>query len=380
MNIVNEDIIMLQAIERYLDGVMLPEEKAYFEELRKNTPEIDQMVVEHSMFLHQMDAYSETRNLKHTLHDIHSKLLSTGVINDGEVVTPKGKVIQLYNRFKKDMAIAACVAGAIALITSALVTYISPAGSNNQLQQLSKQIDNINKKVDVQGNIINDVNSKINDSGTRLPKGISYISGGTGFLIDGKGYIVTNAHILKGSGATVVNNEGKEFNAKIVNIDAAKDLAILKIDDSDYKTIKTLPYSIGKTQNDLGEEIFTLGYPRNDVTYTQGYLSAKTGYKGDSSSYQIQISSNPGNSGGPVLNKDGEVIGVLSTKQMQADGVTFAIKSKNIYALVSDLIKSDTTLRRIKMPTTSYLKGKDRSAQVKKIEDCVFQVKAYNSK
>ncbi|WP_163202633.1 trypsin-like peptidase domain-containing protein, partial [Citrobacter koseri] len=72
------------------------------------------------------------------------------------------------------------------------------------------------------------------------------------------------------------------------------------------------PYIIRKSNADLGEEIFTLGYPRNEVVYGMGYLSAKSGYNGDTLSYQIQMSVNPGNSGAPVFNKVGDIIGVLS--------------------------------------------------------------------
>ena len=67
-----EDILLLEAIERYLNGTMLPAEKAYFEQLRKNTPEIDQMVVEHKLFLQQMDNFSEYKNLKNSLHEAHN--------------------------------------------------------------------------------------------------------------------------------------------------------------------------------------------------------------------------------------------------------------------------------------------------------------------
>jgi S1-C subfamily serine protease len=78
------------------------------------------------------------------------------------------------------------------------------------------------------------------------------------------------------------------------------------------------------------------------------------------------------------LNKKGEVIGILSSRQVQADGVTFVIKSKNIFQLVDELKKTDTSVVKIKMPTTTNLRGKEREAQVKKIQECVFSIKAYN--
>ncbi|MFX5785492.1 hypothetical protein ABTE36_23650, partial [Acinetobacter baumannii] len=77
--------------------------------------------------------------------------------------------------------------------------------------------------------------------------------------------------------------------------------AILLINDPEYVPVKNIPYIIRKSNADLGEEIFTLGYPRNEVVYGMGYLSAKSGYNGDTLSYQIQMSVNPGNSGAPVF-------------------------------------------------------------------------------
>lgn len=128
----------------------------------------------------------------------------------------------------------------------------------------------------------------------------------------------------------------------------------------------------------MGERVFTLGYPRNDIVYGEGYLSARTGYNSDSLTYQVQISANPGNSGGPVFNDNGEIIGVLSTRQAQAEGVTFAVKSKNIYSLVEEMKKTDSSIAKIKLPLHNSLKGMERQKQISKVEDCVFYVKAFN--
>ena len=130
----------------------------------------------------------------------------------------------------------------------------------------------------------------------------------------------------------------------------------------------------------MGEEVYTIGFPnfpRTDVVYNVGYLSSVKGYGGDTLTCQIQMSANHGNSGGPVFNKRGEIIGVLSTKLSKADGVSFAIKSKNIYQIVDDLKETDSTASNIKINTSTLLIGEDRVSQIKKIETYVYMVKAY---
>jgi serine protease Do len=362
-----EDILLLEAIERYLANDMSAEEKAYFEQLRKSTPEIDQMVVEHNMFTHQMEDYAANRNLKHSLHLAHAKLLSNGAINEGGELTTKGKVVKMWNKYRRVTAIAAAVGGGIALMISGLVTYYAPANTS-KLEELGTKVKVLEGRL----------NEEIKKGADKLPKDVTTTSNGTSFLVDGKGYLVTNAHVVKGSSsAIVVNNKGEAFKAHIAFRDELKDLAILKIEDEDFETIKILPYGIRKNKADLGEEIFTLGYPRNSIVYNQGFLSSETGFNGDSLSFQIQMSANPGNSGGPVLNKNGEVIGVLSTREKLAEGVTFAITGKSIYHMMEEVRKTDTTVQKIKMPSYTTLKGMDRVSQIKQIEACVFLVKAY---
>ncbi|MBX9892575.1 MAG: serine protease [Chitinophagaceae bacterium] len=365
-----EDILLLETIEKYLSGQMSAEEKRWFEDLRKKTPEIDQMVVEHNMFLHQMDFYADRTALKHTLQHAHQQLLNRGDINEGGTVSAKGRVIQLWNKYRRVTAIAASVGGGIALLISGLVAYFSPV-NHSQIQQLSRDIAVIKRNQQYQGNLINEVKGKI-------PADAKMVGGGTGFLIDPKGYLVTNAHVVRGTSAVVVNSKGDEFKAVIAYTDAEKDIAILKIDDADFKAFRALPYGIRKQTADLGEEIFTLGYPRNEISYNLGYLSARTGFNGDSVSFQLQMSANPGSSGAPVLNKNGEVVGILSTRQATAEGVAFAVKSKNIYQLIDALKKDDTAFQKVKVATHSSLKGMNRTNQVKEMEDYVFLVKAFN--
>jgi S1-C subfamily serine protease len=368
-----EDILLLNSIERYLEGRMLEDEKKFFEELRTSNPAIDQMVVEHKLFLHQMDEYADVKNFKDSLHTIHSKLSTTGEIRSTEEPADfPGKVVQLWNRYKRVTAIAASIAGITALFISALAIYFSPATDKSQLERLSRDIEVIKHNQQLTNNTLKQVTEP------KIPKGAILKTGGTAFLIDGKGYLVTNAHVLNGSGAIVTDKDGREYNSVILSVDHKADLAILKIDDKDFTPVKNLPYTIRRSQPDLGEELFTLGYPRDEIVYNMGYLSAKTGYKGDTSSCQLSLTANPGNSGAPVFNKNGEIVGIITTKQTQAEDVVFALKSNNIFRMIDSLKTSDTSFKDLKLPKSSSLKNMDRVSQVKKAENCVFLVKAYN--
>ncbi len=364
-----DEILLLDATERYLNGEMNAEEKAMFEQLRQNSQEVDQMVVEHSLFLQQINRYGSIREMKHSLHEVHNQLLQDGAIQE-EVLSTGAKVVNMWKRYKRTITIAASIAGITALSISGMTLLFAPKGNEQAITALSKKVSDLERNQRVQANQINTVISKL-EPGTVIKES------GSAFLVDGKGYLVTNAHVLKNAkGIIVLNNKGAEFKAIIVKVDESRDIAILKIVDKDYKSLGLLPYGIRKSSTDIAEPIFTLGYPRNEIVYGEGYLSAKTGFNGDTLSCQIAVAANPGNSGGPVFNKQGEVIGILSTKETKADGVVFAIQSKYIIETVNQLKKDDSTIE-LKLPSKSSVKGLDAKQQVKKIQDYVYMVKVY---
>jgi S1-C subfamily serine protease len=363
-----DDTLLLDAIERYRKGEMTAQERTFFEEMRKNNPDIDQMAVEHTFFLNELERLGNRKSFNTTLNEVENTLVNEGIIAKKQL-KGKAKVIYLWNRYRKTIAVAACIALIVSISTATIVSMYSEKKQDTNLTQLvfNDKIKKIEAKVD-------DIEDKLDSAtaATHVRPKIEASFRATGFLIDGSGYLATNAHVINNAKNLVVeNNKGDQFTAIPVYVNKVTDLAILKVTDTSFKKIHTLPYSIRKTSAQLGTQIFTLGYPREEIVYGEGYLSAKSGFSRDTTSYQISISVNPGNSGGPVINKYGEVIAIITSKEKNADGVVFAIRSKNIYKALEEIKASET----IKLPSVATIKGLDRESQIQKIEDCVFMVK-----
>ncbi len=360
-----DEILLLETVERYIKGEMTSQEKAFFEEIRKKDPAVDQLVVEHTFLFHELEKQADIKAYKHSLYEVENKLTEEGVIRK-EQLKGKAKIIFLWKKYKRSIAVAASIAGLVSIVTTVLISsYNNNLGKSNitylmgKIQMTERKVAQLDNKIKEDAKLKNPTNPNFR---------------ATGFLIDGKGFIITNAHVVNRMKTIYVeNSKGEYFTAQAVYSDVNSDLAVLKITDTAYKTIYNLPYSINKSNSSLGEQIFTLGYPRNEIVYGEGYVSAKSGNEGDSTAYQISVSVNPGNSGGPVLNTKGEIIGIITSKNSTADGVVFATKSKNIYTLLESLKKSGDTLS-IKIPNNAGLRGLEREKQVEKMEEFVFMV------
>jgi serine protease Do len=367
------DIMLLDAIERYIRGEMNPDERLHFENLRKTNGEIDQLVVEHTLFLQQMNRFSEWQKFKSGIQDVHTDLTDKGEINDG--LKSKAKIVYLWNKYKRVTAIAASIAGVTALTISVLVWSLSPTHSAADYVELKRRVTIAEAKGDLSREDLKEI---MDNTEIKKPKEtpINYKTVATGFLIDPKGLMITNAHVVsKSDNIRVFNSKGDQFNAFVVQLDVTRDVAIIKIDDPKFKAFSSLPYGIRKTNSELAEPVFTLGFPRDEIVYGEGYLSARTGFHGDTLSCQISVPANPGNSGGPVFNHEGEVIGILTGKQTEADDFVFAIQSKYIYQAVEN-VKKNPIYQNVKIVSkSSNLAGLSKQHQVKKIEECVFMVK-----
>ncbi len=166
---------------------------------------------------------------------------------------------------------------------------------------------------------------------------------GSGVIIDSKGYILTNEHvILKASKIKIILADNREFEGKLVGADPRSDLAVVKIDSP-----KDLPHITMGHSDDImiGETVVAIGNPFGlSHTVTTGVISAinRTVKIDDDLVYhdfiQTDASINPGNSGGPLMNINGELIGINTAIYQKAEGIGFAIPIDRAKRIVADLI------------------------------------------
>ncbi|MDQ2768884.1 MAG: trypsin-like peptidase domain-containing protein [Bacteroidota bacterium] len=202
---------------------------------------------------------------------------------------------------------------------------------------------------------------------------------GTGFALTSEGYLVTSFHVIQGADSLLIEGRDRQrFHAETVYSDVKHDLAILRITDKKFAGFGRLPYAFKSGQADLGERVFTLGYPREDVVYGEGALSARSGFEGDTAFYQVSIPVNPGNSGGPLLDERGNLIGVVSGRQNDLQSAAFATKSSYLVRLVDSLAAAKTAgTAPYHLPRYGQLAGTPRPQQLKKLQDYVFVVKVF---
>lgn len=362
------DLNMLETVERYIRGEMSPDERMQFEQLRKTNATTDQLVVEHTFFLQQLNRFGERKKIRGLLQLIHTDLAEQGSIQSARL-SGKARIVYLFNRYKKVGSIAASIAVITTLTISALVWTLSPGSPHSQFEELNKKYTQLEYKSRKQASEIDQIKRS-----KTIPVDMPFTTGGTGFVIDPKGYLVTNAHVVSGASTIAIQNNRGEYLVEVVHIDKNRDIAILHVTDENFKAYPGLPYAISRKAGQLADPIFTLGYPRNEVVYSQGYLSARTGYDGDTLSCQIEISANRGNSGSPIINRRGEVIGILNGRQINAEGFAFAVQGKYIYQ-ISDSLRKATPSVPIRLNGRSTIASLERNEQVKRIQDYIYMVK-----
>ena len=365
--LVNIKMELTERIEAYLNGEMSDAEFQAFEKMRAENPALDQQVVAHKAFIASLQNYGQKKHLISAMNSIHEKLDVEAI--KAEVIPTKALIRILWNKYRLNATVAASVAILavfMSLLSTGYFTHKSASKSdyNALRREVKREIGEVKKD---QKEIMRNIKAPVNPG----------LFGGTGFALSSNGYVVTNSHVIKGADSIYIQNaKGESYKVNLVYEDLIYDIAILKIIDADFTSFGQLPYLFKKSTSSVGENVFTIGFPKDDQVLGKGYLSSKNGYKGDTTEYQVDISVNNGNSGGPLLDNKGNIIGIVKGKQSASDGAAFAVKSKyilsSIAAIHADSLKSDIVL-----PKRNSLAGLSISDQNKKLENYIFMVKVY---
>ncbi|MEQ8239270.1 MAG: serine protease [Cyclobacteriaceae bacterium] len=205
-------------------------------------------------------------------------------------------------------------------------------------------------------------------------------STGTGFFIDISGYIATNYHVVENSTDCEVevttNGTTNSYKATIISSDRQNDLAILKISNSSFRPLEAINYNFHTKIQDVGSSVYSLGYPLtqilgNEIKFADGRISSKSGFQGDITTYQITVPIQPGNSGGPLFDEIGNLVGIVSSginKQL-ADNTNYAIKTSYMQLLI------DSTDDYIELPKSTSLVNKPLTEQIKILSDYVVLIR-----
>jgi serine protease Do len=355
----NEERELLDQLHAYLQGRLSEDERSALEERMRT----DGNAREYLKVVSTLQMTADRQKLKVVLDSVHAELPTPAYTKTFRLPWAN-KNVKLWP--------AIAVAASVVLLSIAgtfLMTQSVEEKRNAEFRDLRRKMEQISKS---QKELMEDI--AVKKEKEEVP---SAIYAGTGFLISANGFLITSSHVVRGADSVFVENQKfGMLKAEVVSSDATNDIAVLRIIQP-FPSV-SLPFTIRKAEEQLGEQVFTLGFPREDIVYGEGTISAMTGFKQNLSSYQIAVPVNPGNSGGPLLNHHGDVIGMITGVQTETTATAFAVKSSVLLDAIAN-VPLDSLRKPPVLPGQNKIRSLTRVQQIRKLQDYVFVVKVYNN-
>ena len=260
----------------------------------------------------------------------------TGRVMDQKVSALEQSVNELSESVRQPTVIKQSTGGSAGSVTAEGAAYNGVMSAGDLYDMACEQVVGVTTEV-----------TYMNYFGMRSSAAVS----GTGFIITADGYILTNYHVIEdaykaGLDVNVMMHDGTRYPAQIVGVEADNDVAVLKID-----AVGLNAATLGNSDNlRVGDTVYAVGNPLGELEFsmTTGHVSAKdrsivTEAAGDSiTMFQIDAAVNSGNSGGPVYNARGEVVGIVTAKYRSSgvEGIGFAIPISDAVSIAQDLVTS----------------------------------------
>lgn len=346
---------MWELADRYVSASMSEQELTELKEQLANDAKFAFKFQESVNMLRALKNKGKQQDFKDTLKSIHEQ----------HQPKPKGKTIALKTHYMRTGAFAA----GIALVTSIATFFVVRSDNKKIASQYSLLKRDLEKYKRSHNELINNIQGE--DEHPSAPARYS----GTGFALTNDGYLVTNYHVTDGADSIYVQTKtGQYYKAFVVSFDQQADVAILKVEDSHFKFAKgDIPYTFANAKKSLSSKVFTLGFPQEEIVYSEGYISSKNGYGGDSAQYRLEIPASPGQSGAPVIDANGQIIAIITGKESESNSTTYAVSSTALLDLINNLPQDAA----VSMPKYNRLSRLNREKQVEKLEDFTCSVKIY---
>jgi serine protease Do len=351
-------------LDNYQKGLLSHEELTTLKERMKIDAAFRQDAEEYLKLIGAIKSYGDRQKISEVLDSIHDEM---DMVETAHPVTP---LVVSSRKYWRVTAVAASLMIA-SVIGTLLITRSMETKQTAYYKELRRNVEQIKKS---QKQIMADLAQSKGE--TITPGKYS----GTGFLISANGYVTTSYHVVKESDSISIENDvyGR-LKAAVVYSDRENDISVLKIVTSDFKLKRALPFIISRKEADLGENVYTLGFPRDEIVFGEGSVSASTGFDQNPNAYQVSVPVNPGNSGGPLLNSQGDLIGMVSGVQTETAGAAFAIKSSRLLDFVNQEA-FDSLANPLILPKQNAIRNATRVEQIKRWKEFVFMVRVYKGK
>ncbi|MGQ9847380.1 MAG: trypsin-like peptidase domain-containing protein [Bacteroidales bacterium] len=351
-------IQLFELSEKYVNKTLTQDELEYLNKIFIENPELEKDFKDNIKLIQELNDYAKYQDFLTNLRKAENTYKTLNKIKH----LSKTKVFKRIIQYTSVAAISIITV----LTTLYLTGWFSYHHQINAYKQLSNSITTISKnQKSLWKTLFN------NDK-------ITYLRG-TAFAISNSGYLITSYHLVSNNDSILITNAADsslKFHAKIIISDSIHDIAVLKISDSLFSNMSKIPYNINYNYSiQLGNYVYSLGFSKNSVVFGEGSISSFTGYNEDTNSFQLSIPTNPGNSGSPVFNQYGEVIGIICGKNFEKEGSSYAIKSKVLKSIIDSIKKSDE--KAFENKTANTIKYLPKNKQISKIVPYIFKIEIY---
>jgi S1-C subfamily serine protease len=336
-----EDRQHIALFDSYLAGEMDATEKSAFEERLMHSKSLKKDFEEYKAFSAEIFAGGEYSVVKKELSSMHQGLYGK---KRSKLLSPK---------FLVPIGIAAAITLVFMIVNPLGGMGESEIAENNIYAPLANDSgDSYSaERDDMMYEMVTESEGNVATDSTQVKGDLQLIDSlmrlyrtprGTAFLISKDGFFLTSKHLIEGQKIVALQHKGLglTFETEVVYSDSILDFAILKSSIKTALNFDAVPYEVAQDVPELGDAVFTLGYTKKDIVYTQGVVSSETGFESDSIYFEVSLPSNTGHSGAPLFNEKGNLIGIVTAHHSNKQSVTYILRPDYIQNRLDDLSDS----------------------------------------